>query len=288
MTDFSGEIHPYLADLPVFDAEIDAIAESVAEVGLLHPITLDTEGRLIGGRHRLAACDRAGVEPTFEIYDGDPLAFILHDNATRKHQTTGQRAAENALALDSAGLRRDGRWDGARGRGLIRPDDGTNQKTWNNLLAQAGLVLDYVGRAALVAVAEGDRSMSDAYAAGGQARAELEREDRAREFIEAEDAELAAQVGSNFQSYAEAKAVWEERNREEAQQRREIEKGIKDALTHVSNALQYLDGGADDAQRFIEHNLPKHDDYLQGPRALTPQRLDAGIDFLTELRKARA
>lgn len=44
------------------------------------------------------------------FYDGDPLAFMAHDNASRKHQTAGQIAAERAILLDNAGQRSGGRW----------------------------------------------------------------------------------------------------------------------------------------------------------------------------------
>ena len=255
-------IHPYLADLPIFDAEVDAIAESISEVGLLHPVTLDTEGQVIGGRHRLAACAKAKVDPTFETHEGDPLAFMAHDNAARKHQTTGQRAAESALLLCAAGLRDGGRWDGARGRGLIRPDDGTNQKTWNNLHAQAGTILDHLGRGALVSVAAGDALIADTYEKACRARdAEQQRKEReAAEAKEEADAEtfvkdrapdLAKRVdGSDLMSYREALDLWERRNREEAgriakaeaaERRKERERldGIKRDANRV---LNFLDG----------------------------------------------
>lgn len=161
--------HPYLADLPVFEAEVASIAESVAEVGLLHPITLDAEGQLIGGRHRLAACERAGVEPEYETYDGDPLAFILHDNATRKHQTTGQRAAEVALSLANADKREDGRWK----YGQVR-DELTNSGQSRQRIRDCGLILDHLGRDALIAVAEGERTLNDAYTAAERARDDAE------------------------------------------------------------------------------------------------------------------
>lgn len=254
--------HPYLADLPIFDAEVDAIAESIREVGLLHPVTLDSEGQVIGGRHRLAACAKAKVDPTYETHDGDPLAFMAHDNATRKHHSTGQRAAESALLLSAAGLRKDGRWDGAKGRGLIRPDDGTNQKTWNNLHAQAGVVLDHLGRAALVAVARGDQLLTEAHGKAEEARdAERNRKEReaaaakaeaeAEAFIKDNAPDLGARVdGEDLLSYIEARDLWERRNAEAAEelrrkkaeeQRKERERldGIK---RDVNRVLNFLDG----------------------------------------------
>ena len=151
--------HPYLADLPIFEAEVEAIAESIAEVGLIHPITLDAEGQVIGGRHRLAACEKAGVEPTFETYDGDPLAFMAHDNAARKHQTPGQIAAEQALVLANAGRRDGGRWVGWSKLATDVASSAGERKARE----RCGLIFDYLGRDALIAIANGDRVLHDAH-----------------------------------------------------------------------------------------------------------------------------
>jgi len=224
-TTFTNEIHPFLADLPIFESEVESIAESIQEVGLLHPITLDTEGRVIGGRHRLAACERANVEPEFEVYEDDPLAFMLHDNATRKHQTTSQIAAENALTLEAAERRNNGRWK----RNSV-PDDMRNvsHNAWRKALEKCGLILDHLGREALQVIARGDADLHETFQQAEQRRdaerQKLEQQKRleaeeadARAFIEENDPELASQVGDVFQSYVEAHDVWKRRNREEAE-----------------------------------------------------------------------
>lgn len=86
--------HP-VADLFPMLAE-DELAELAADIkqrGLLQPIVLDTEGRVLDGRNRLAACRIAGVEPTFDKFDGDdPDGYALAVNVTRRHLTQGQRA----------------------------------------------------------------------------------------------------------------------------------------------------------------------------------------------------
>lgn len=231
---YTGEIHPFLADLPIFESEVEAIAESIQEVGLLHPITLDTEGRVIGGRHRLAACERANVEPEFEVYEDAPLAFMLHDNATRKHQTVSQRAAENALTLDSADKRQNGRWSYREviSQGYeITPNE-------RNYTSKCGLILDHLGREALIAVALGDVTINEAHTQAEQRRdaerKKLEEQKRleaeeadSRAFVEENAPDLAAQVGDVFQSYVEAHDVWKRRNREEAERIRR-EKAAKE------------------------------------------------------------
>jgi ParB-like chromosome segregation protein Spo0J len=40
--------------------DVDALAASIEELGLLHPIVTRPDGRLIAGERRLAACRRLG------------------------------------------------------------------------------------------------------------------------------------------------------------------------------------------------------------------------------------
>ena len=40
--------------------DIDSLARSIEEVGLLHPIVVRPDGRLIAGERRLAACKKLG------------------------------------------------------------------------------------------------------------------------------------------------------------------------------------------------------------------------------------
>ena len=40
--------------------DIEGLAASIADIGLLHPITVDEDGRLLAGARRLAACKQLG------------------------------------------------------------------------------------------------------------------------------------------------------------------------------------------------------------------------------------
>lgn len=253
----STVIHPYLADLPIFDSEVELIAESIREVGLLHPITLDTEGRIIGGRHRLAACKQVGVEPKFEVHEGDPLAFMLND-AARKHQSAGQRAAEDALTMDSAGRRDSGRWVGWSRLATNVASTAGERKARE----RCGIILDYLGRDTLVAIARGDQNLNEVHQQAEAARdAERNRKEReaaaakaeaeAEAFIKDNAPDLGARVdGEDLLSYIEARDLWERRNAEAAEelrrkkaeeQRKERERldGIK---RDVNRVLNFLDG----------------------------------------------
>ena len=54
---------------------------------------------LIDGRNRLAACSLACEEPTFTVFDGDPIAYILGANVRRRQMTKAQIAI---VAVDAA------------------------------------------------------------------------------------------------------------------------------------------------------------------------------------------
>ena len=197
------EIHPYIADLPIFQDRVDAMAESIAEIGLLHPISLDSEGRVIGGRHRLAACEKAEVEPQFETWDGDPLAFMLSDNDDRKHQTVGQLAAEKAITLAKAGRRENGRWK--RGTSSYY-QIGNNGSSTLNRLNEAGLILDVLGEGALRSVASGEAPFSEVQekAVAEKQRREAEEQRRIEEARDEQKREDSA--GRYFDNHPEAKA----------------------------------------------------------------------------------
>lgn len=49
---------------------------------------------ILDGRNRHLAAADARIEPSFvELVDGDPMAFVLSKNLSRRHLTTGQKAA---------------------------------------------------------------------------------------------------------------------------------------------------------------------------------------------------
>ena len=53
---------------------------------------------LIDGRNRRAAAEQAEVQPTFVEHEGDPIAYILMANNSRRHMTKGQKAMMAAIA----------------------------------------------------------------------------------------------------------------------------------------------------------------------------------------------
>jgi hypothetical protein len=136
--------HPAAAVWPMLDEpDLRRLADDIKANGLRHPIVLDTQGRVLDGRNRLAACRIAGVGPTFETYDGDdPVGYVLSANNERRHLSLPQRAAATALTLAEGGYRQaNSRWvHGAVPDGNGNPESG---KTWQNAMSQAGTVLDH-------------------------------------------------------------------------------------------------------------------------------------------------
>ncbi|WP_123554385.1 ParB/RepB/Spo0J family partition protein [Kitasatospora cineracea] len=84
--------------------ELHDLAEDIKAHGLLTPIVRDPDGVLLDGRNRLAACERAGVEPRFTTYDGtDQAEYIWLSNVRRRHISAGQRAMIQAMILSLSG-----------------------------------------------------------------------------------------------------------------------------------------------------------------------------------------
>src|SRR5689334_16914250 len=81
-----------LADLfpMMHEDELAELAEDILANGLLHPIIIDADGVLIDGRNRLVACEKAGVEPSYQQLDGhDATALIVSANLARRNLSKG-------------------------------------------------------------------------------------------------------------------------------------------------------------------------------------------------------
>jgi len=91
------EFHPVAEIFPLMaDAELEALAADIKESGLREPVWLHSDGRLIDGRNRYLACQKAGVAPTTREWGGDEsqlLSFVVSLNLHRRHLSESQRAA---------------------------------------------------------------------------------------------------------------------------------------------------------------------------------------------------
>src|SRR5580700_4554207 len=78
---------------PMAESELAELTADIKAKGLQLPIVLCDE-KILDGRNRYLACEKAGVTPKFVQYEGnDPLQYCLSLNLKRRHLTTSQRAA---------------------------------------------------------------------------------------------------------------------------------------------------------------------------------------------------
>jgi len=66
---------------------IDELAQSIAKVGLLHPVAITPEGRLIAGYRRILACKKLGWKK-IDVHVVDIKELVrgeLHENVARKN-----------------------------------------------------------------------------------------------------------------------------------------------------------------------------------------------------------
>ncbi len=92
--------------------DVSALAESIAQNGLINPITVARDGTLISGRHRLEACKRLGwTDIPANVTDLEGLRAELaeiDENLVRSELTVLQQAehlARRAEILEALGLR---------------------------------------------------------------------------------------------------------------------------------------------------------------------------------------
>ena len=237
--------HPYADEFPMASAEeLEDLATSIATVGLIHPVVLTPQGLVLDGRNRLAACERAGVEPIFETRDGDDddyKEFVIGANTTgRRESMTVQIAAASVALVLGHDKRKAGRWI----RNTHTSESGNMDATVAKNLSYAGMVLDELGPAHLREVRDGEASLNAKYEQARRQKDEREqaearkveaerqaeqREQRAKEFFDSDpdaqawlDAKPAGTFGNMRAAFA---AIQEEREeiRQAEEARREAE-----------------------------------------------------------------
>jgi hypothetical protein len=116
------EVHPYADEFPMAsEDELVGLAENIAAVGLIHPVVIartvggEPDGRLVDGRNRKEACQRAGVELDTEerdfTSDDELKEFVIGVNTTgRRESMTVQIAAASTALVLGEGKRINGQW----------------------------------------------------------------------------------------------------------------------------------------------------------------------------------
>jgi hypothetical protein len=78
----------------------------------LHEPIVVYEDKILDGRNRYRACEAAGTEPMFTVYQGDdPISYVISLNLRRRHLDESQRAMVAAkLATLQHGVRQSGKF----------------------------------------------------------------------------------------------------------------------------------------------------------------------------------
>jgi len=82
------EFHPAAAIFELLEGEdLDNLVADIEKHGLLTPIWLHSDGRVLDGRNRAVACKRLGIEPETQTWDGKGSAadFVHSLNYVRRH-----------------------------------------------------------------------------------------------------------------------------------------------------------------------------------------------------------
>lgn len=235
------EHHPVADLFPMLaDDELAELAEDILQRGLLQPIVLDAEGRVLDGRNRLAACERAGVEPVYVTYDGDdPDGYALAVNTQRRNLTKGQRAM---LIVES----------GVSPQGTDAEDA---SKISKQMISKARVVKAYAP-ALVAAVISGADQLNRAYEFAQAEKTKSEGAEAQLALLRAEDAELADKVVEGELTLAGA---WAERKAREAA--RESER--RTAIANLRSVLTYLTSASIDPSALAAQYTGALDEFKQ-------------------------
>lgn len=89
------QFHKFSEIFPLIEgADFDALVADIKEYGLREKIVV-YQGKVLDGRNRFLACQKAKVRPLqrkFTGTDADALAFVISANMQRRHLTEAQRA----------------------------------------------------------------------------------------------------------------------------------------------------------------------------------------------------
>jgi ParB-like chromosome segregation protein Spo0J len=153
------------------DDAMDRLVEDIKQEGQIEPCIVNSQGVLLDGRNRVAACERLGIAPIVRtVSPVSETAFIASLNIHRRHLTKGERQALMPLVAKSfedeaQKRRRDGNARGGRGGGKSAAD---LQPTSERAMAQAAKLLDVSERAgySMKHLAETDPELAEAVKVG--------------------------------------------------------------------------------------------------------------------------
>lgn len=204
-------VHPAAEVWPMIpEEELEDLAASIRDVGLLEPIVLTPDGQLLDGRNRAEACRRVGIQPETTTYDGDPVAYVLARNDRRRHMTKGQRAMAAWISVAVANNQQS-----AEAVAQATGDISRSLVGWAKVVAQDAPELVPV-------VISGARSLREVY---DEIRARRAEAAASTDALDALPEDLATQVREETLTLGEARAAADRRREErEGRIRRSVER----------------------------------------------------------------
>lgn len=276
--------HPVADLFPMMTGdELNELAADIKDRGLLQPIVLDGEGRILDGRNRHAACIKAGIEPVFDTYVGaDPDGYALTVNVNRRHLKPGQRyiVTEQARRMATA--------NGSR----IPKKGFSDDKNDQNRLSDAAVALDFGAADLVPQIMSGGLALQEAAKIARERKQAIKEREQKVARLRKSAADLYDLVAEDRMDPDEAIAALEAREekaraeaseREQAEQRaaEEHQRECRDAtqfLCQIVVAMARVDG----AEAAAKYNPAE---VLAGrPVSLTV--IDDAMDSLEQLRGA--
>jgi transposase len=156
------KFHPFSEIFPLIEgAALDELVADIKANGLREKIWL-YDGKILDGRNRFFACQKAKIKPKYRKYSGsDPLAFVVSLNVQRRHLTESQRA----MAAARIATMRDGQRKSAasiEAAGISQGEAAESLGVGRSSVQRARKVVEAGSKALQQAVEKGEVSVSKA------------------------------------------------------------------------------------------------------------------------------
>jgi hypothetical protein len=146
------EFHEVANIFPMMnETEFAELRADIQANGLLEPIWLEKNGKIVDGRNRYTACRQLGIEPKYQAVKPGTnlLEFVVSLNLKRRHLTTGQKTCVALEMLpyieaDAKERRKQGALRGSRVASGLEPKNDSGRKG-KNAMRSSTIVAKAVG-----------------------------------------------------------------------------------------------------------------------------------------------
>jgi hypothetical protein len=261
------------------DGDLDALVADIKENGLRHPITLLPDGTGLDGRNRLKACEQAGVEARFDVYDGDdPEGFVISENVTRRHLKPSQRAMAAARMMperENGKKRPSGNSQGKKlPLGVLSKRFGVSEPT----VKMARALLDRAPD--LATEADAGEAIKSLYNQLQDREQEEARRLRSLQRIAQRDADLAEAIENGTMTLAEALAEGAARERQAEQDEAQRQSVLRAAAAGLDSVLVYLTSRSRTPEELAS-------DYADAARNVPADRLNFAVATMRAIAQTK-